>query len=60
MSKCHNCVHGVFCGIWGEIKCLKKGIRIYKDITNCEDFKATSKDAEKPECKCDDCLSSGE
>lgn len=57
---CFDCGNAVFCQTWGELKCLKKGQRMYRIFSDseCKDFTKREKGhiLDTP-CQCEDCMS---
>lgn len=59
---CMNCEHSIFCGSWGEYKCLIKIRRIYepeKEAFGCGDFKQVRRnvnDKKETKCRCKRCI----
>lgn len=56
---CFNCEFGVWCQTWSELKCVKKGKRMYRILSkdDCPDFTKREKGhiLDTP-CQCEDCL----
>ena len=60
MDTCFECENSIFCQTWAELKCVKKGRRIYKILGKdaCPDFvKRTKSHILDTPCQCEDCLS---
>lgn len=56
---CGNCISGIWCETWGEMKCVVKKMRIYKpeELTACSDYKKRPTVGYKePKCQCEECL----